>query len=239
MSAVNAQVVVVVVVVGCVQYSWSQVSAFSCYQKPPSDTECQQLHNSVKTNLRTCAIISEFILGNFVIKKIIRISKHYVMNMMKFLSYYFNNTSIIHVNIHTNLHIYMFKQTAGCREEVGWGHWLSPPRSFCLKILGNLACLHNKLFGNRIIKFAPNMHLGILSAQRKWVSLTSAFKIISTGNSRNTFNVAIAYWSRMTEGCCMFQHALVPNAVPYNIGFFFKKLCFIKRLLYCLLVRVY
>ena len=57
----NAQVVVVVVVVGCVQYSWSQVSAFSCYQKPPSDTEYQQLHNSVKTNLRTCAIISEFI----------------------------------------------------------------------------------------------------------------------------------------------------------------------------------
>ena len=110
--------------------------------------------------------------------------------MTKFLSYYFNNTCIIHVNIHTNLHIYMFKQTAGCREEVGWGHWLSPPRSFCLKILGNLACLHNKLFGNRIIKFAPNMHLGILSARRKWVSLTSAFKIISTGNSRNTFNVA-------------------------------------------------
>ena len=220
MSAVNAQVVVVVVVVDCVQYSWSQVSAFSCYQKPPSDTGCQQLHSSVKTNLTTCAIISEFILGNFVIKKIIRISKHYVMNMTKFLSYYFNNTCIIHVNIHTNLHIYMFKQTAGCREEVGWGHWLSPPRSFCLKILGNLACLHNKLFGNRIIKFAPNMHLGILSAQRKWVSLTSAFKIISTGNSRNTFNVAIAYRSRMTEGCCMFQHALVPNAVPCNIGFF-------------------
>ena len=194
---------------------------------------------TVSVAFRNVSIISEFILGNFVIKKIIRISKHYVMNMMKFLSYYFNNTCIIHVNIHTNLHIYMFKQTAGCREEVGWGHWLSPPRSFCLKILGNLACLHNKLFGNRIIKFAPNMHLGILSAQRKWVSLTSAFKIISTGNSRNTFNVAIAYWSRMTEGCCMFQHALVPNAVPCNIGFFFKKLCFIKRLLYCLLVRVY
>ena len=161
------------------------------------------------------------------------------MNMTKFLSYYFNNTCIIHVNIHTNLHIYMFKQTAGCREEVGWGYWLSPPRSFCLKILGNLACLHNKLFGNRIIKFAPNMHLGILSARRKWVSLTSAFKIISTGNSRNTFNVAIAYWSRLAEGCCMFQHALVPNAVPCNIGFFLQKLCFIKRLLYCLLVRVY
>ena len=53
--------------------------------------------------------------------------------MTKFLSYYFNNTCIIHVNIQTNLHIYMFKQTAGCREEVlfiGWDKFWNTPYQY-------------------------------------------------------------------------------------------------------------
>ena len=37
---------------------------------------------------------------------------------------------------------------------------------FCLRILGNLACLldNSSQIWARITKFAPNMHLGILSA---------------------------------------------------------------------------
>ena len=37
----NAQVVLVVVIMVCVRCSKSQVSSFSCYTRPPSDTECQ------------------------------------------------------------------------------------------------------------------------------------------------------------------------------------------------------
>ena len=43
--------------------------------------------------------------------------------MTKFLSYFFNNTCIIHVKMQANLHIYMFKQTAGCRQEVLFIDW--------------------------------------------------------------------------------------------------------------------
>ena len=48
-------------------------------------------------------------------------------------------------------------------------HWPWPSRSFWpfwLRILGNLACLHDYLYWiwGRVTKFAPNMHLGILSA---------------------------------------------------------------------------
>ena len=37
----NAEVLVVVIIQGCVQGSWSHVSDFNCYSPPPSDTECQ------------------------------------------------------------------------------------------------------------------------------------------------------------------------------------------------------
>ena len=48
------------------------------------------------------------------------------------------------------------------------GHQSWPPCSFwpfCLRILGNLACLHHNWYWIwvGITKFAPNMHLGILS----------------------------------------------------------------------------
>ena len=46
-GSVNAQVVVVVVVVGCVRYSWSQVSAFSCYPKNLPLTQNRVLHTPV------------------------------------------------------------------------------------------------------------------------------------------------------------------------------------------------
>ena len=61
------------------------------------------------------------------------------------------------------------------------GHWPWSSRSFWplwLKSLGNLACPRDKLYWiwAKINKFAPNMHLGILSAgiESKWGSLSLA-----------------------------------------------------------------
>ena len=59
--SLNAEVylLVVVVIVGCVQGSWSQVSTFSCYSLPPSDTRVPV--RGMKTIFKSLCYITDYV----------------------------------------------------------------------------------------------------------------------------------------------------------------------------------
>ena len=90
-----------------------------------------------------------------------------------------------------------------------------------------MACLCDNLqwIWARITKFAPNMHLGILSAgtvlNMEVIDLDLQGHLVIISTYETAFNIALVYWSRPAKGCYTSQTCSCDSWRPDNFLFYF------------------